>query len=95
MKISKRMVLSSIVCVLPLVVSALLYQYLRESNSMNENEWVRCPICGNKTRDRIRVDTILVNYPLYCPKCKQETLISVRQLKTTVIKEPDAQTQSR
>lgn len=26
---------------------------------MNENEWVRCPICGNKTRDRIRVDTIL------------------------------------
>ena len=58
---------------------------------MNENEWVRCPICGNKTRDRIRVDTILVNYPLYCPKCKQETLISVRQLKTTVIKEPDAQ----
>ena len=62
---------------------------------MNENEWVRCPICGNKTRDRIRVDTILVDYPLYCPKCKQETLISVRQLKTTVIKEPDAQTQSR
>lgn len=60
---------------------------------MNENEWVRCPICGNKTRDRIGVDTILVDYPLYCPKCKQETLISVRQLKTTVIKEPDAQTQ--
>ena len=29
------------------------------------------------------------------PKCKQETLISVKQLKTTVIKEPDAQTQSR
>ena len=28
MKISKRMVLSSIVCVLPLVVSALLYRQL-------------------------------------------------------------------
>lgn len=24
------------------------------------------------TRDRIREDTILKNYPLYCPKCKQE-----------------------
>ena len=37
-------------------------------------EWVRCPVCGSKTRDRIREDTILRNYPLYCPKCKQQTL---------------------
>lgn len=36
-------------------------------------DWVRCPICGNKTRDRLREDTVLINYPLYCPKCKQET----------------------
>ncbi|MCI8602914.1 MAG: hypothetical protein HFE79_02055 [Ruminiclostridium sp.] len=34
-----------------------------------------CPICGNKTRDRIREDTILRNYPLYCPKCKKETIL--------------------
>ena len=32
---------------------------------------------------------------LFCPKCKQETLISVKELNTSVIKEPDAQTQSR
>ena len=31
----------------------------------------------------------------YCPKCKHETLIDVRQLNISVIKEPDAQTQSR
>ncbi len=43
---------------------------------MNEKtKWIRCPVCGNKTRDRIREDTVLKNYPLYCPKCKQETLI--------------------
>ena len=36
-------------------------------------EWVRCPVCGAKTRDRIREDTILKNYPLYFPKFKQET----------------------
>nr|WP_283682866.1 cysteine-rich KTR domain-containing protein [Parablautia sp. Marseille-Q6255] len=35
------------------------------------------------------------NYPLYCPKCKQETLIEVINLQVTVIKKPDAQTQSR
>ena len=60
-----------------------------------KTEWVLCPVCGNKTRDKIREDTILKNYPLYCPKCKQETLINVQQMNISVIKEPDAQTQSR
>ena len=54
------------------------------------SEWIRCPVCRNKTRDRIREDTILINYPLYCPKCKQESLIQAKQLHTTVIKAPDA-----
>ena len=33
---------------------------------MTESEWVCCPVCGSKTRDRIREDTVLENYPLYC-----------------------------
>lgn len=59
------------------------------------SQWILCPVCGNKTRNRIREDTILKNYPLYCPKCKQETLIEAKNLQITVIKEPDAKTQSR
>ena len=55
------------------------------------SNWLLCPICGNKTRDKIREDTVLKNYPLYCPKCKQETLIEVKDLQVTVIKEPAAQ----
>ena len=39
----------------------------------DKTEWVRCPICGNKTCNRIRKDTELKNYPLFYPKCKQET----------------------
>ena len=62
---------------------------------MQNIDWIRCPVCGNKTRDRIREDTTLKNYPLYCPKCKQQTLIEAKDLQVTVIKEPDAQTQSR
>ena len=58
-------------------------------------QWIRCSVCNNKTRGRIREDTILINYPLYCPKCKQETLIKVKKFQVTVIKEPDAKTQSR
>lgn len=59
------------------------------------DEWILCSICGNKTRNRIREDTVLINYPLYCPKCKRETLISVQEMNISVIKEPDVQTQSR
>lgn len=50
-------------------------------------EWILCPVCGNKTRDRIRGDTVLINFPLYCPKCKKETLINAKELHITVIKE--------
>lgn len=48
-------------------------------------EWILCPVCGNKTRDRIREDTVLINYPLYCPKCKKECLIEAKDLQVTVI----------
>ncbi len=65
----------------------------RQNNK--EKHWLLCPICKSKTRIRLREDTVLENFSLFCPKCKQETLINVKQLNTTVIQEPDAQTQSR
>ncbi len=55
-----------------------------------KTDWIYCPVCGSKTRDRIRQDTVLRNYPLYCPKCKQETLIEAQNIQITVITEPDA-----
>ncbi|ABS32459.1 cysteine-rich KTR domain-containing protein [Clostridium botulinum] len=62
---------------------------------MIEVKWILCPVCSNKTRQRIREDTELKNFPLYCRKCKQETLIKVQQLNISVIKEPDAKMQSQ
>ena len=62
---------------------------------METEKWILCPACGGKTRNRIRKDTLLLNYPLYCPKCKQETLIAAKDLRITVVERPDAQTQSR
>ena len=62
---------------------------------MEHGKWLLCPVCNNKTRIKLRADTLLENFPLFCPKCKQETLINVRQLNLSIIKEPDAQTQSR
>lgn len=62
---------------------------------METAKWLLCPICRNKTRIRIREDTVLMNFPLFCPKCKHETLINVCQQNISVIKEPEAGTQSR
>lgn len=61
---------------------------------MNNCKWLLCPVCHNKTRTKVRPDTKLENFPLFCPKCKKESLINVEQLNITVIKEPDAKTQS-
>lgn len=60
---------------------------------MREERWLLCPLCGGKTRNRVRADTILVRYPLYCPKCRRETLVQVQQFHMTVLKEPDTKTQ--
>lgn len=55
------------------------------------SDWVHCPVCGSKTRSQIRKDTILKNYPLYCPKCKQISLIEAKNLHIAVIDRPTAQ----
>lgn len=54
---------------------------------MINTEWVKCPVCGNKTRSKIRQDTVLKNYPLFCPKCKNETLIDIEDMKVNIVKE--------
>ena len=41
--------------------------------------WVYCPVCGNKTRLQLRADTELKKFPLYCPKCRQESLIDANK----------------
>lgn len=56
---------------------------------MNETEWIICTICGRKKHNKIREDTVLKNYPLYCPKCKQETLIDAKDLQITVIQKQE------
>lgn len=67
----------------------------KTGDDVMEIKWVICPTCGGKTRDRIREDTVLKNYPLYCPKCKQENLINVTNFDISIIKEPDTKVQSR
>ena len=34
----------------------------------------------------LSISEVLENFPLFCPKCKQETLISVKDMKVSAIK---------
>lgn len=55
--------------------------------NLQKLEWIICPVCGNKTRLKIRSDTIMKNFPLYCPKCKKESLINVKNYEVISIVE--------
>lgn len=52
-----------------------------------EVQWVHCTICKNKIHVKIRFDTELKNFPLFCPKCKQETLVDVKHFVILVCKD--------
>ena len=54
------------------------------NHTIKESVWVSCPLCGRKTHTKVYQDTVLVRFPLYCPKCKKETLIDVAKLKMVV-----------
>lgn len=49
-----------------------------------DGHWVLCPVCNGKTRLKLLPDTVLENYPLFCPKCKNEVLINARSLQITI-----------
>lgn len=40
-------------------------------------EWLRCPVCGGKTRCKLRKNAEPKRFPLFRPKRRRETLIVV------------------
>ena len=59
-----------------------------------KEQWISCPSCGGNTRTKVRRDTVLYHHPIFCPKCKKEYLVNVKQFKIQIVNEPDAKTQS-
>lgn len=57
---------------------------------MNDLRWILCPVCHNKTRLKVREDTVVLNLPLFCPKCKKETLINLKKFQIELVNESDA-----
>ena len=61
---------------------------------MNVIEWLLCPVYQSKTRTMVQEDSVLQNFPLYCPKCKRTVLVDVRNLQMTVIKDQELRYQA-
>lgn len=55
-------------------------------NNMKET-WVLCPICHNKTRTKLRPDTEAKNLIVFCPKCKRESVVDIKDMESKVVKE--------
>jgi len=51
------------------------------NNKQPETYWIKCPQCHSKTRTKVYEETVLVRFPLYCPKCKEEFKIDVVKMK--------------
>ena len=59
---------------------------------IEEKRWVLCPICGAKTRLKLLPETELKAFPLFCPKCKRESIINAKNF-IIETRQPDAETQ--
>ena len=60
--------------------------------SAAEERWVLYPVCGAKTRLRLLQRTVLRDFPLFCPKCKWESIICAQNFRIEIINQPDAKT---
>ncbi len=61
---------------------------------MNEKTLtVLCPVCKARTHTRIYPSTVMNSFPLFCPKCKRQTVIDAEHGIVTAV--TDSNTNSR
>lgn len=50
----------------------------------NQTEFrrLKCPSCHAQAEIRVFADTILINFPLYCPYCKKTSSITLSRFET-------------
>lgn len=43
-----------------------------------DEKWVYCPRCGGKSRIKATPETVVVKLPFFCPKCKLQMTVDIR-----------------
>lgn len=56
------------------------------NDKSEEKHWVLCPVCGAKTRLQLLLETELKVFPLFCPKCRRESIVNVKNFITEIQK---------
>ena len=51
---------------------------------IDKSGFIICPICKGKTRQKATKETYLKNFPLFCPKCKCQSIIDLIEGEVTV-----------
>ena len=59
-------------------------------NNQSRIGFLLCPRCGRKTRTMIREDTELIRFPLFCPKCRYECVVTFKKGNLEITEAPDA-----
>lgn len=56
------------------------------NDKSEEKHWVLCPVSGAKTRLQLLPETELKVFPLFCPKCRRESIVNVKNFITEIQK---------
>ena len=56
------------------------------NDKSEEKHWVLCPVCEAKTRLQLLPETELKVFPLFCPKCRRESIVNVKNFITEIQK---------
>lgn len=53
--------------------------------TVDNSDFVKCPICKKNTRTKTLIVTVVKNFPLYCPKCNNTSLVDIVENKLIVL----------
>ena len=66
-------------------MACCLLPYMEKAIKMiDKGGFIICPICKSKTRQKATKETYLKNFPLFCPKCKCQSIIDLIEGEVTV-----------
>ena len=71
------------------VATFIIYSNKGESNMQRTFRFLPCPICGTQSDTKVLPETVLVRYPLFCAKCRQEILVDVVKMKVVLSDDED------
>lgn len=78
----KRKIIGKVKAVEDMKVLLMTYGFVSDGpeeieGGIDDNGYVYCPKCHGKTEKKVTEDTVLRDFPLYCSKCREETIVSV------------------